>query len=261
MRQLYDILFRFGFENMTMEKQVNIASYLDSTYLKTAAEAGISQTETKEIVINEIKEAIDANFACIMIRSEFIAIAKELIETSKSKLKVGTVVDFPFGNSTTEKKIIEAKSAIESGAYDIDYVCDYNAFKRGAFAKFNSDILEGTKIVLENKKIVKWIIETGALSADEIKAIAKRISKLVQSNFPQNANKVFIKTSTGYYGDYGATVKDVKAIKSVAGNLQIKASGGISSLNDCLEIIKAGATRIGTSKAVFINNEKHENEF
>ena len=244
-----------------MEKLVNIADYLDSTYLKTSAEAGISEIETKEIVINAIKEAIDAKFACIMIRSEFIAIAKELIEKSKSKLKIGTVVDFPFGNSTTEQKIIEAKSAIESGAYDIDYVCDYNAFKRGAFAKFDSDIIEGTKIVLENKRIVKWIIETGALSADEIKAIAKRISKLVQSNFPKNTNKVFIKTSTGYYGGYGATVKDVKNIKSVAGNLQIKASGGISNLKDCLEMIKAGATRIGTSKAVLIYNENLENEF
>jgi deoxyribose-phosphate aldolase len=246
---------------MTMEKLVNIADYLDSTYLKTSAEEGVSEIETKEIVFNAIKEAIDAKFACIMIRSEFIAIAKELIEKSKSKLKIGTVVDFPFGNSTTEQKIIEAKSAIESGAYDIDYVCDYNAFKRGAFAKFDSDIIEGTKIVLENKRIVKWIIETGALSADEIKAIAKRISKLVQSNFPINTNKVFIKTSTGYYGGYGATVKDVKNIKSVAGNLQIKASGGISNLKDCLEMIKAGATRIGTSKAVLIYNENLENEF
>ena len=246
---------------MTMEKLVNIADYLDSTYLKTSAEEGVSEIETKEIVFNAIKEAIDAKFACIMIRSEFIAIAKELIVKSKSKLKIGTVVDFPFGNSTTEQKIIEAKSAIESGAYDIDYVCDYNAFKRGAFAKFDSDIIEGTKIVLENKRIVKWIIETGALSADEIKAIAKRISKLVQSNFPKNTNKVFIKTSTGYYGGYGATVKDVKNIKSVAGNLQIKASGGISNLKDCLEMIKAGATRIGTSKAVLIYNENLENEF
>ena len=260
MCQLSDIFFRFGFENMTMEKQVNIASYLESTYLKTAAEAGISKIETKEIVVNSINEAIDANFACIMIRSEFIGIAKELIETSKSKLKVGTVIDFPFGNSKTEQKIIEAKSAIESGAYDIDYVCDYNAFKRGAFAKFDSDILEGTKIVLENKKIVKWIIETGALSADEIRNIAKRISVLVQSNFPKNTKKVFIKTSTGYYGGYGATVNDVKTIKSVAGNLQIKASGGMSNLKDCLEMIKAGATRIGTSKAVFIYNQSLENE-
>jgi deoxyribose-phosphate aldolase len=247
-------------KNIIMEKKINIASYLDSTYLKTAAEAGISKIETKEIVINSIKQAIDSKFACIMIRPEFVEIAKELIEAFKSKLKVGTVVDFPFGNSTTEQKIIEAKSAIRSGAYDIDYVCDYNAFKRGAYDKFDNDILHGTRLVLENKKIVKWIIETGALSANEIRGIAKRISKLVQSNFPQNANKVFIKTSTGYYGGYGATVKDVKTIKSVAGNLQIKASGGMSNLKDCLEMIKAGATRIGTSKAVSIYNESQKNE-
>tara|TARA_B100000780_G_scaffold245894_1_gene190148 strand:- start:58 stop:798 length:741 start_codon:yes stop_codon:yes gene_type:complete len=245
---------------MTIEKQVNIANYLDSTYLKTAAESAISEIETKEIVVNSIREAIDAKFACIMIRPKFISIAKELIEKSKSKLKVGTVVDFPFGTSSTKQKIAEAKLAIESGAYDIDYVCDYNAFKRGSFDKFDLDVIKGTKLVLENKKTVKWIIETGALSADEIKDIAKRISKLVQSNFPQNSNKVFIKTSTGYYGGYGATIKDVKVIKSVAGNLQIKASGGMSNLKDCLEMLKAGATRIGTSKAVFIYKENQENE-
>ena len=245
---------------MIMEKQVHIARYIDSTYLKTSTEAGISELETKEIVVNAINEAIDAKFACIMIRPEFISIAKELIEISKSKLKVGTVVDFPFGTSSTEQKIIDGKLAIEMGAHDIDYVCDYNAFKRGAFDKFDSDILQGTKLVLGNKKIVKWIIETGALSSDEIRDITQRISKIVQFNFPQNSNKVFIKTSTGYYSSYGATVKDINAIKSVAGNLQIKASGGISDLKVCLEMINAGATRIGTSKAVFIYNKQQENE-
>jgi len=246
---------------MTLKKKVNIASYLDSTYLKTTDETGVSGIETKEIVINYIMEAIDANFACIMIRSEFITLAKELIEISKSKLKVGTVVDFPFGTSSTKQKISEGKLAIERGVYDIDYVCDYNAFKRGSFEKFDNDIIEVTKFVLGHKKIIKWIIETGALSKDEIRSISKRISRLVHSNFPQNTNKVFIKTSTGYYGSYGATVEDVKIIKYVAGNLQIKASGGISSLKDCMSMIKAGATRIGTSKAVLINKEKQENEF
>jgi len=239
-----------------MEKQVNIADYLDSTYLKTAKEAGVSESEIKEIVVNSIHEAIVAKFACIMIRPEFVAIAKEMIETNKSKLKVGTVIDFPLGNKSTEIKVAEAKTAIQNGAFDIDFVCDYNAFKRGSFEKFDNDILAGTKIVLENKKIVKWIIETGALSRVEIRDIAKRITNLVQANFPQNAKKVFIKTSTGYYGGYGATVKDVKTIKSVAGNLQIKASGGVSNRKDCLEMIIAGATRIGTSKALLIYNEK-----
>jgi len=239
-----------------MEKQVNIADYLDSTYLKTADEAGISEQETKEIVLNSIQEAIQSKFACIMIRPEFVAMAKEMIESNKSKLKVGTVIDFPFGNNSTETKVEEAKSAIKNGAYDIDYVCDYNAFKRGDFEKFNHDIVEGSKIALQSKRIVKWIIETGALSRDEIREIARRISKIVQVNFSQNSSKVFIKTSTGYYGGCGATAKDIKTIKSVVGNLQIKASGGVSSYKDCLEMIMAGATRIGTSKALLIYNEK-----
>jgi deoxyribose-phosphate aldolase len=239
-----------------MEKQINIAQHLDSTYLKTASEAGITEADTQEIVIATIDEAIASEFACVMIRPEFVVMAKERIESKKSKLKVGTVIDFPFGNGSTSQKLAEAKSAIDNGAFDIDFVCDYNAFKRGAFDKFDNDIVEGTKLALSSKKIVKWIIETGALSRDEIRNISKRVAQLVQSNFPENAGKVFLKTSTGYYGGYGATVKDIKTIKSVAGNLKIKASGGVSNLQDCLDMIKVGATRIGTSKAQVIYNEK-----
>ena len=120
----------------------------------------------------------------------------------------------------------------------------------------DADIIEGTKICVENKKITKWIIETGALSKDEIRNISKRITKLIQSHFPTFVKNIYIKTSTGYYGGYGATLKDVKVIKSVSGNLKIKASGGISNLKDTLAMIEAGADRIGTSKARYICNEK-----
>lgn len=239
-----------------MKEQLNLAQYLDSTYLKTVEESGLTKLEHQQIVIDAIDDAIEAKFACIMIRPEFVAMAKERIEGNKSKLKVGTVVDFPFGNGSTEQKLTEARSAIENGAYDIDFVCDYNAFKRGSFDKFDVDILEGTRLVVEHKKIAKWIIETGALSRDEIREISKRISKIVKSNFPQQIKKIYVKTSTGYYGGYGATVKDVKTIKSAVGNLQVKASGGVSNIKECLNMIDAGATRIGTSRAKEINNEK-----
>ena len=211
---------------------MKIEEYLDSTYLKLPEEAGITIEETEDIVFKIIEEGIASNFACVMIRPNFVSKAVEKIQTSKSKLKVGTVIDFPFGNSSTEKKIEEAEEAIRNGAYDIDFVCDYNSFKRGSFVKFDADIIEGTKICVENKKITKWIIETGALSKDEIRNISKRITKLIQSNFPTFVKNVYIKTSTGYYGGYGATLKDVKVIKSVSGNLKIKASGGISNLKD-----------------------------
>ena len=234
---------------------MKIEEYLDSTYLKLPEEAGISIKETDAKINEIIEEGLASNFACVMIRPNFVSKAFEKIQTSKSKLKVGTVIDFPFGNDSTENKVNEAKVAISNGAFDIDFVCDYNSFKRGNYEKFDTDIFEGTKICFENRKIVKWIIETGALSKDEIRNISKRITNLIQSNFPTFVKDVYIKTSTGYYGGYGATLKDVKLIKSVSGNLRIKASGGISNLKDALAMIKAGADRIGTSKALDILSE------
>lgn len=235
---------------------MQIENYLDSTYLKTSDEAGISYEETKEIVIKTIENAIAKNFACVMIRPKFVALAYSMINKAKSDVKIGTVIDFPLGQGSTQVKVSEAISSMDVGAFDIDFVCDYNAFKRGNFKKFDSDILEGTNVVIKEQKVAKWIIETGSLSSDEIISISKRIAKIVQTNFLNNAYNVFIKTSTGYYGNLGATVKDIKLIKSVAGKLQVKASGGVSSLKQCKKMIEAGATRIGTSKSVLIYNEK-----
>ena len=251
-----DNLIKFAYKNVIVEKQLNIAEYLDSTYLKTADEAGITELENNKIILQVIDEAISNKFACVMIRPDFVLMAIERINFFKSKIKVGTVVDFPFGDSDTSSKLKEAKVAIDNGAFDIDFVCDYNAFKRKSFEKFDLDILEGTKKCLENKKIAKWIIETGALSKNEIKEISRRISKIVYMNFPKSIDKVFIKTSTGYYGGYGATVRDVKLIKSESRDLKIKASGGISNFTDAFQLIQAGADRIGTSKAKLIYDQQ-----
>ncbi len=239
-----------------VRKRINIAKYLDSTYLKTPEESGVTESQSIEIVLQLIDEAITNRFACIMIRPHFVLMAVERIRSAKSELKVGTVVDFPFGNSDTSIKLKEAEFAIENGAYDIDFVCDYNAFKRGAFKKFDADIVEGTKICVENKKIAKWIIETGALSKDEIRKISRRISVLIDRNFSGNTANVFIKTSTGYYGGYGATISDIRLIKSESRDLKVKASGGISNYNDAFEFIEAGVDRIGTSKANLIYNQQ-----
>ena len=122
-----------------------------------------------------------------------------------------------------KKKLDKAKEVIELGVDDIDYVSDYNIYKQKRFDKFDKDIFEGTRIGYENKKTVKWIIETGALSKKEINGITKRISKIVSENFPDFCKSVFVKTSTGYYGGFGQTIKDVKLMNSVSGKLPIKA--------------------------------------
>ena len=237
---------------------INIANYLESTYLNTSQEVGISESKIQEIVISKINEAIKANFICVMIRPQFVSVAKKMIDYNNSNVKIGTVVDFPLGDGATEQKVSEAQSVIDNGVNDIDFVCDYNAFKRGNLNKFDKDITAGTKVGIENNKTVKWIIETGALSKEEIINISQRIADLIQTHLPKQSKSVFIKTSTGYYGGLGATIKDVKSIKSVSGDLQVKASGGVSTLKDCLDMIEAGATRIGTSKAQLIYNETNE---
>ena len=234
--------------------------YLDSTYLKTASEAELSEEDNQMNVIKIIKEAIKYNFKLVMIRARYIDLAKSLIAESDSKVLVGTVIDFPMGNGTTSQKIEESREAISLGADDLDYVCDYNIFKQKRFEKFDKDIIEGTRLGKENNKTVKWIIETGALSKEEIKNITKRIEELVSNNFPNFEEKVFIKTSTGYYGGFGATLSDVKMIKSVSGKLPIKASGGVSNYMEFTQMLEAGATRIGTSKALSIYLQKSHNE-
>ena len=235
---------------------MKFSSYLESTYLKTSDESSLSNEEIVEIITSLVNQAIEYDFKLIMIRSNHVKFAKQIILDQKSSLLIGTVVDFPLGDSSTSDKINEAKAALSIGADEIDYVSDYNAFKQGLFDKFDNDIRYGTMLGSSNHKVVKWIIETGALSKEEIRNITIRISNIVRDEFPNFYENVYIKTSTGYYGGYGAEIKDVKLISSVSSGLPVKASGGISNSTFCRELINAGASRIGTSKALDIFMDK-----
>ena len=242
-------------DKIMLDYPENIKHYLDSTFLKTSFELGISDDELKHEITNFIVEAIDYQFKCVMVRPNFVTLAKELKDKRKSKINIGTVVDFPLGQASCSEKISQAKKALDSGAKELDFVCDYNMFKRNELDYFDDSIIKCTSFSLKGKAIVKWIIETGALSKKEIKMISKRIYDLVLANFPDNISKVYIKTSTGYYGGFGATIKDLKLIKSVISEMPIKASGGISSFETAIEMINLGVTRIGTSKAKKILEE------
>ena len=242
-------------DKIMLDYPENIKHYLDSTFLKTSFELDISDDELKHEITNFIIEAIDYQFKCVMIRPNFVTLAKELKDKRKSKFNIGTVVDFPLGQASCSEKISQAKKALDSGAKELDFVCDYNMFKRNELDDFDDSIIKCTSFSLKGKAIVKWIIETGALSKKEIKMISKRIYDLVLANFPDNISKVYIKTSTGYYGGFGATIKDLKLIKSVISEMPVKASGGISSFDTAIEMINLGVTRIGTSKAKKILEE------
>jgi len=247
---------------------MNIKQYLDSTYLKTASQAGLSEEENTAIVKNAISEAIDEGFKLIMIRPEHVSLAKEMILKANSVLLIGTVIDFPEGNSDIQTKIREANKAIEDGADDLDFVCNYEAFKNGDIALVKNEILSGTQIGLEHIKTVKWIIEVAALTDKEIIQICALIKNTIISNFKEeNYASVFVKSSTGFFKTEndlpnGATIPTIIMMLENASPLPVKAAGGVRTYNEAIEMIRLGIKRIGTSGAKTIaNGENTTNQY
>ena len=237
-----------------------IKNYLDSTYLKTAAQAEISEAENLEIVKNFIQEAIDEDFKLVMIRPEMVSIANQMISKVHSKVTIGTVIDFPNGKASIEKKLEEAQKAIDDGADDLDFVCNYEAFKKGNSNLVKEEILKGTQLGIENHKIVKWIIEVAALSNQQIIQLSALIKNVVISNFKEeNYSSVFVKSSTGFYKTAnnlpnGATIPTIIMMLENASPLPVKAAGGIRTYDEAVEMIRLGVKRIGTSAAKTISH-------
>ncbi|WP_394773798.1 deoxyribose-phosphate aldolase [Flavobacterium sp.] len=247
---------------------MNVKQYLDSTYLKTASQAKLSEAENKDVVKSVIEEAILESFKLIMIRPEHVALAKEMIVKANSTLLVGTVIDFPEGKASLETKIKEANKAIDDGADDLDFVCNYEAFKSGDLALVKQEILIGTQIGLANNKTVKWIIEVAALSDKEIIQLSALIKNVVISNFKEDEYaSVFVKSSTGFYETRndlpnGATIPTIIMMLENASPLSVKAAGGVRSYEDAVEMIRLGVKRIGTSAAKAIaNGENTTNQY
>ncbi|RZJ54913.1 MAG: deoxyribose-phosphate aldolase [Flavobacterium sp.] len=247
---------------------MNIRQYLDSTYLKTASQAGLSEAENLVMVKNAISEAIAENFKLIMIRPEYVSQAKEMILKANSTLLIGTVIDFPEGKSDIETKLKEANEAIENGADDLDFVCNYQAFKNRDLALVKQEVLIGTQIGLASNKTVKWIIEVAALTDKEIIQLSALIKNVVISNFKEeNYNSVFVKSSTGFFKTEndlpnGATIPTIIMMLENASPLPVKAAGGVRSYDEAIEMIRLGVKRIGTSAAKSIaNGENTTNQY
>ena len=247
---------------------MNIKQYLDSTYLKTATQAGISEQENILVAKGFIQEAIEEHFKLIMIRPDRVSLAKEMILKEKSNLQIGTVVDFPEGKSLIEDKLKEAAQAIEDGADDLDFVCNYEAFKNGDVELLKEEILKGTQLGLKNNKVVKWIIEVAALNEKQIIQLSSLIKNVIVSNFQEELfSKVFVKSSTGFYKTEnnlpnGATIPSIKMMLENASPLPVKAAGGVRTYDEAVAMIELGVKRIGTSGAKLIaNGENSNNEY
>lgn len=225
-------------EMVTVEQ---LANMIDHTNLKAFADDAAF-----EKLCDEAKKY---NFKMVAINPAQTVRCKKKLEGSP--VHVGAAIGFPLGQTTLECKIFETKDAIEKGADEIDYVINVAELKNKNYDYIKKEMEEIVKICREAGKTSKVIFENCYLTDDEKRKVAE-IAKEVKPDF--------IKTSTGF-GTGGATVEDVKLMKSVVGDeVKVKAAGGIRDLKTALAMIEAGAERLGTNAGVAIveeyNNQK-----
>jgi deoxyribose-phosphate aldolase len=220
--------------------KIIINSYIDHTILKPES--------TYDQIIQICEEAKKYQFASVCVNSGFASLVSKQLKGSD--VKTGIVIGFPLGVCSTETKVCEVKDVINNGAQEVDMVINVGALKSGDLDCVEKDI--ATIIVAANKIVlVKVILETCLLTKDEIVTACKIAKK---------AGADFVKTSTGFNAA-GATVEHIKLMRQTVGDkMGIKASGGIKTLQTVLDMIKAGATRIGCSSSVKIMQELEEKE-
>ena len=242
---------------------MKINTYLDSTYLKTPAQSGLTEEQTLETVINLAKEAIENDIFAVMIRPDYVKKMKQFLTEQNSNVVIGTVIGFHEGTYSKEHKLAEAQKAIEDGVDELDFVINYEAYKNGEVDAVESEFLDCTKLCLDNGKIAKWIIEIAALTDEQIADITKKIATWAEENFSnENLEKIFVKSSTGFYKTEGgkpngATVEGIKIMLANAGKLPVKAAGGVRTPEEAENMINMGVKRIGTSSAkALIKNEE-----
>ncbi|KDO32854.1 hypothetical protein SPRG_02546 [Saprolegnia parasitica CBS 223.65] len=188
-------------------------------------------------------------FAPVCVNSMYASYARETLDglerhrkRQQPRVKVCCVVGFPLGASTSETKAFETDDCIRHGAEEIDMVIAVGKLKAGDHAYVLRDICAVVSVCKRNNVLSKVILETALLTEAEIETA----SKLAIA-----AGADFIKTSTGF-STRGASVVDVRLMASLAHphGVQVKASGGIRSLEDAEIMMEAGATRLGTSSGV-----------
>lgn len=208
-------------------------SYIDHTNLKAYA--------TLEDIKKLCDEAKKYHFAAVCVNPSYVSTAKELLKNST--VLVATVVGFPLGASTLATKEYEAIDAINNGADEIDMVINIGAVKNKDFEYVKQEITDIRDAI--DGKTLKVIIETCYLTEEEIKIL----TEICNETFVN-----FIKTSTGF-GTRGASLEDIEIINKYKNEiLEIKASGGIKTIEDAEKYIDMGVTRIGTSNGVEIMN-------
>lgn len=203
-------------------------SYIDSTLLKPYA--------TIQDITDLCMDAIKYHFQTVCVNPYYVKLASDLLEDSTTL--VCTVIGFPLGANTTQTKVYEAVEALENGCDEFDMVINIGTLKDKQYDYVKNEIEEVRNVLLG--KTLKVIIETCYLTDEEI----IKATEICNDTYVN-----YIKTSIGF-GKSGADVDTIKLINKYKNEaLEVKASGGINSIEDVNKFIDLGVTRIGSSHA------------
>lgn len=212
-------------ENLTYEQ---VAKTIDHSLLRPELDL--------DFVRDGVELARRYGVASTTVRPADVAFAVELLDGSD--VFVSTVVGFPHGSSATETKVFETERAVGLGAREIDMVLNIGRLKSGRADEVRDDIAAVVSAAAAKDVIVKVIFENAYLD-DAQKELACRLS--------EEAGAAFVKTSTGF-APGGATIEDLKLMRRCVGpHVQVKAAGGVRTLDALLEVMAVGVTRIGAT--------------
>lgn len=219
--------------SMIVSKIDNLALYIDHTILKPET--------TSENIKKLCEEAKRFGFKAVCVNPIFVNLCKKLLDGTNTL--VCSVAGFPLGANLSETKANEAQYALREGSREIDMVNNITSLKEKDIPYLLHDIGLVADACLIKNSALKVIIETCLLTEEE---------KIIASLAAKKAGALFVKTSTGF-SSAGATVTDVSLMRQVVGpKFGVKASGGVKSTDAAIEMLKAGANRIGTSSGVSI---------
>lgn len=213
-----------------------LAASLDLTLLNPLASEG----DIESLINTALLHSVYA----VCVNSSNVPDAIKII--GDKDLKVASVIGFPSGAHILSSKLSEAEAALSEGAVELDMVANIANIKNGKWDDFADEVASLKHMTnYSNGSLLKVIIETALLTEEEIFTASKLAS---------NAGADFVKTSTGYAKEGGASIGAVKImLEAVNGKSQVKASGGIRTYRQALEYLELGVSRIGASSVSILN--------
>lgn len=215
-----------------------LASYFDHTVLHPTATMAELQKGAEIAIANEV--------AAYCLKPHAVTEAKQWL--AGSDVKLCTVIGFPHGTSTVEIKVAEAALAAKQGAEEVDMVINPSKAIEGDWDYFKKGISSINQATVDNGAVLKVIFETGFLTDEQIMKLCEIASEVGVAFVKTSTGFGYVKDESGQMVGTGATVHHIRLMRQAcAPEVRIKASGGIRTLADAMDMIEAGADRIGAS--------------